>query len=295
MLEIKDLCKGYHGQEVLHHIQMEVQKGQIHGLIGENGCGKTTLIKCITGIFMPEQGSVTLEGDPVYENPAVKRRIGYVADQNTYFPRYRLGAMVDFYQKIYPFFDVNKVKEMNRRLELDMNRRVNELSKGQKMRLAFLLNIAANTEVLVMDEPTAGLDALAKRQMFDILVEEVETRELTVLISSHNLSELEKLCDSVTMLKHGSVTADNQVDEVKKDYRKFQFVFTDGAPEELLQEEKIVRYSYVGSIYTIVFSKVDEEQIRMYKERYQPIYIEEVPVDLEEVFIYQHGGETHEV
>lgn len=294
MLEITDLCKGYHGREVIHQVSFRVEKGQIHGLIGENGCGKTTLIKCITGIYEPERGVVTLEGEKVYENPDVKRRIGYVADQNNYFPRYRLGAMVKFYQKIYPKFDTEKIKEFNKILELDMNRRVNELSKGQKMRLAFLLNLAANTDVLVMDEPTAGLDAMVKRQMFEILVNEVEARELTVLISSHHLSELEKLCDSVTILKDGAVVVDDQVDTVKKDVRKFQLVFENGVPEGFLQEDAVLHYSNVGNIYTVVFATLDDLQMQLLKERYQPVYTEELPVNLEEVFIYQHGGGMHE-
>ena len=294
MLEIKNLSKGYDGREVLHQLNMKVERGEIHGLIGENGCGKTTLMKCITGIFKPETGEVTFEGEPVFENPSVKARIGYVADDNPYFPRYRLGKMVTFFGRIYPDFDVEKIKYMNEVFKLDMNRRVSELSKGQKMRLAFMLNNAANTELLVMDEPTAGVDAVAKKELFEMLIREVENRGLTVLITSHNLLELEKVCDSMTIMKAGRITADNQIDEVKGEVRKFNFVFADGVPDGFLSQQGMVHYSNVGNIYTVIFRDKEDAEIEGIKEMYHPVYTEELSVDLEEVFIYTHGGERDE-
>lgn len=290
MLKIDNVVKGYDKGDVLHGINMHVEKGSVHGLIGENGSGKTTLIKCVTGIYRPESGVVTLEGEPVYENPAVKARIGYVADNNTYFPRYRLGKMVKFYKDTYPKFDVQKCIDMNQVFRLDMNKRVNELSKGQKMRLAFMLNISANTDLLVMDEPTAGLDAIAKKELFDMLINEVEYRELTVLITSHNLMELEKICDSLTLIKGGKVSEQNQVDEVKKTVKKMNFVFDKGVPQGFLQNPKLLTYSNVGNIYTVVFDKLTTSDLEEIKQTYQPVYTEELPVNLEEVFVYTHGG-----
>lgn len=294
MLKVDKVSKSYDKKQVLHDIQMEVERRTIHGLIGKNGSGKTTLIKCITGIYKPEQGDITLEGKPIYENPAVKERIGYVADSNDFFPRYRLGKMVEFYRKIYPKFDEEKIKEMNVFFGLDMNRRVSELSKGQKMRLAFMLNMAANTDILVLDEPTSGLDALARTRLLSLLIEEVEKRELTVLISSHHLGELEKVCDSITMIDGGRATGQEHVDTLKEKIRKINLVFQQGVPEGFLQRNDILTYSQVGNIYTVIFEGLTEEGFEEMIKIFQPLYTEELPVNLEEMFVYTHGGEGNE-
>lgn len=291
MLKVENLSKSYDKGEVLHEINLEVERGTVHGLVGENGSGKTTLIKCITGIYRPDQGIVTLAGEPVYENPLVKERIGYVADRNDYFPRYPLGRMVHFFRQVYKKFDVEKFKSMNQFFGLDMNMRVGELSKGQKMCLAFLLNMAANTDVLLLDEPTSGLDALGKRQLLEMLIKEVEERELTVLISSHHLGELEKICDKLTIIRKGSVSVQSQVDEIKKKIRKINLVFDRGLPEGFLQEKKLLRHSHVGNIYTGIFEDLSEKELSVLKEQYRPVYVEELPVNLEEVFVYTNGGD----
>lgn len=290
MLRVDRLSKSYDKRQVLFDVQMEVEPGTVHGLVGENGAGKTTLFKCITGIYQPEQGMVTLDGEHVYENPAVKERIGYVADSNDFFPRYRLGKMVEFYRRVYPKFDEKKIMEMNALFRLDMNRRVAELSKGQKMRLAFMLNMAANTDMLVMDEPTSGLDAMAKGKLLSLLVEEVERRGLTVLISSHHLGELEKICDSITMLKAGRASGQGQVDELKNQVRKVNLVFAQGAPQGFLERPDILSYSRVGNIYTVIFRQLAEDGLEELEREFRPTYAEELPVSLEELFIYTYGG-----
>lgn len=294
MLKVDKVSKSYDKRQVLFDIEMEVERRTIHGLIGENGSGKTTLLKCITGIYKPESGIVTLEGEGIYENPSVKERIGYVADSNDFFPRYPLGKMVDFYRKIYPKFEEEKIKQMNSFFGLDMNRRVNELSKGQKMRLAFMLNMAANTDILVMDEPTSGLDPLAKSRLLSMLIEEVERRELTVLISSHHLGELEKVCDNLTMIDRGRAKGQEQVDTLKEKIRKVNLVFEQGAPESFLGRSDILTYSQVGNIYTVIFDRLTEEGYEEIEKTYQPVYMEELPVNLEEMFVYTHGGVENE-
>lgn len=294
MLKVDKVSKSYDKRQVLFDIHMRVKKGTIHGLVGENGSGKTTLLKCVTGIYKPEQGVITLEGEGIYENPAVKERIGYVADSNDFFPRYRLGKMVEFFQKVYPKFDEKRIGEMNAFFGLDMNRRVSELSKGQKMRLAFMLNLAAGTDILVMDEPTSGLDVLAKRQLFSLLIEEVERRELTVLISSHHLGELEKVCDSLTMIRKGRTVGEEQVDTLKEKIRKINLVFDQGVPEGFLNRSDILGHSRVGNIYTVIFSQLAEAGLEEIKREFHPVYVEELPVNLEELFVHTYGGEKDE-
>lgn len=286
---VKNVVMKYGKNEAVHGVNMEIETGTIHGLIGENGSGKTTLIKCIMGIFKPSSGEVLVDGEGIYENPRVKARIGYVADNNKYFPTYRLGKVAEFFQEVYEKFDMNKLKELNQIFQLDMNKRVNELSKGQQMRLAFMLNIAANTEILVMDEPTSGIDAIAKKNLFNILIKEVEERNLTVLISSHNLIELEKICDSVTILKNGNVIEQDGMDSVIGNVRKFNYAFKDGAPEEFLKHPKLLTFNNIGNIYTVVFEGITDEEIEEI-ENLKPQFCEELNVNLEDVFVYSNGG-----
>ena len=287
-LEINNVEMQYGKFEAVKGVSFGVEKGCIHGLIGENGSGKTTLIKCIMGIFKPNKGEILLDGEMIYENPDVKKRIGYIADSNKYFPSYRAGKMAEFFADVYEKFDMNKFTELNQIFKLDMNKRVGEFSKGQQMRLAFMLNIAANTDVLVMDEPTSGIDAIAKKELLQVLVKEVEERELTVLITSHNILELERICDSVTMIKNGKVTDSEEVD-----VRKFNYVFKDSAPTEFLNNPKILSISNTGSIYTVIYNGITEEELEA-NNKLNPVYVEELQINLEEVFVHINGGDANE-
>lgn len=290
---VNNVVMKYGDFEAVQGISMEVPEGTIHGLIGENGAGKTTLIKCLMGIYKPVSGEVLVDGENVYENPKVKARIGFVADSNKYFPTYRLGEMVKFFQGVYEKFDTNKIKELNQIFKLDMNKRVSELSKGQQMRFAFMLNLAANTDILIMDEPTSGIDAIAKKELFSVLIKEVEERNLTVIISSHNIIELEKICDSVTMIKGGKVITQNGMDDVIGNVRKFNYAFADGAPEEFLKHPKLINYTNVGNIYTVIFEGITDEEVEEIN-KYNPSFAEELRVNLEEVFVYTNGGDSVE-
>jgi ABC-2 type transport system ATP-binding protein len=185
---------------------------------------------------------------------------------------------------------MNKFVMLNQIFKLDMNKKVGDLSRGQQMRFAFMLSMAANTEIIIMDEPTAGIDAIAKKEFFDVLVKEVEERGLTVLITSHELTDLEKICDSVTLVKGGKVIGNDGLDQVKQTVRKFNLVFKNGVFEEFLAHPKLVSYSNMGSVYTTVFSGITEEEVEAL-HKYEPDYVEELKVNLEEVFVYANGGE----
>lgn len=292
-LEIKNVEMKYGKFEAVKGVSFGVEKGCIHGLIGENGAGKTTLIRCITGVYKPFSGEVLVDGENVYENPKVKMKIGFVGDTNKFLPSYKLGKVAEFYRDMYEKFDMNKLTELNQIFKLDMNKKVGDLSRGQQMRFAFMLGMAANTEIMIMDEPTAGIDAIAKKEFFDVLVKEVEERELTVLITSHEISDLEKICDTVTLVKGGKVIEDDGLDQVKQAVRKFNLVFKNGVSEEFLAHPKLVSYSKVGSVYTVVFSGITEEEV-MALQKYEPDFIEEFKVSLEEVFVYANGGKPDE-
>ncbi|MBD5137284.1 MAG: ABC transporter ATP-binding protein [Lachnospiraceae bacterium] len=292
MVDINGLSKRYGTFEAIHDINIKIEKGMIHGIIGENGSGKTTLIKCIAGIYRPECGEVIIDGENVYENPKVKERLGYVADNNKFFPTYRLGKMMEFYRDVYKNFDVEKFKYLNHIFKLDMNKRVRELSKGQKMRLAFMLNTASCPDVLILDEPTSGLDVMAKKDLFDALISEVEERDLTVIISSHNLAEIERICDNISIIKNGTMAGQSDMEGIMKMARKFNFVFDNGAPDGFMSHAKLVSVKNVGNIYTVVFNGITDEEVEEFKGM-QPVYMEEISVNLEEVFVYTNGGDGY--
>lgn len=284
MLEIKNVYKGYNKEKVLKDVSLTVMSGEIHGLIGENSAGKTTLIKCVTGVYKVDQGSVTYDGEPVYDNPAVKERIGYVADYNDYIKYYTVTRMVHMYENFYPGFNKDKFNEFNQIFKLPVDKRILSLSKGQKMRLAFMLETAKEPDYLILDEPTSGLDPVAKAKFFELLINEVEQREIGVLISSHNLDGLEKICDSVTIMHQGVVERQMSMEEMKSELTRLNVVFEGGAGKAVYDMPEILRISNVGSIYTMVVKEYDE----MFADKLHKLgasLVEPVEISLEELFV----------
>lgn len=289
MLEIKGLCKRYQdsGEYIVEDIDICVQKGTIHGLIGHNGSGKTTIIKCLTGIYPPDAGTVMVDGECIYENPSVKEKIGYVADSNQMFSGYRINKLLSFYENVYSSFSREDFYRLNRIFQVDMNKRISQLSKGQQMRVSFMLNMARSPEIMILDEPTSGLDAMAKKDLLDILLASVENNDMTVLISSHHLSELEKICDDVTMIRDGHIYIQDELDEVTGKMAKYQVVFPGGAPDELYKRGDICHMSNVGSVYTVILPSESPD----FEERMRElgaVVVEQMPMGLEESFIYMN-------
>ncbi len=296
MIEVRNVTKAYNKGEkpAVENVSFEVQPGQIHGLIGPNGSGKTTLIKCITGILMPDQGQVLIDGEGVYDSPHVKKKIGYVADNCNYFPKYKVKAMVDFYEGMYDGFDREEFKKLNEVFEIPLGQKIGHLSKGQKMRVSFMLNMAMRPDVIVMDEPTSGLDAMAKADLLEQIITKVEYDEVSVIISTHHLHELEKICDTVTMLNTGGVHYQGDLDSVKEQIGKYQVVFKDNIPEGMLDEKRIVNYSNVGSVYTFLWDKSagtedpdTDDAVAFFMENGADL-AEKTEISLEELFIYSN-------
>ena len=248
MLEVKHVTKSYikGGTPAIEDISFQVEPGKIHGLIGPNGSGKTTLIKCITGILSIDEGEILLDGEKIYDNPKAKEKIGYVADNCNFFLNYKGKDMIKFYQGMYGKFEEEEFHKLNEMFKIPLTRRVGHLSKGQKMRLSFMLNMAMKPELLVMDEPTSGLDAMAKADLLEQVIAKVDYDETAVIISTHHLYELEKICDTVTMMNIGGIQYQGELDEVKDNIRKYQVVFKGGIPEGVLGNENIVNYSNIG-------------------------------------------------
>lgn len=294
MIKVKGLCKGYgDASYVISDIDMEVEKGTVHGLIGHNGSGKTTIIKCLTGIFPPDQGEVLIDGEPVYNNIEAKRKIGYVADTNQMFRGYSMKRMAAFYQNIYPDFSMEDFTSYASLFGIALNKKVSQMSKGQQMKAGFILNLARHPKVMILDEPTAGLDAMAKKELLDNLVMAVENEEMTILISSHHLSELEKICDNITMIRNGKVQIEDALDEVTGQIVKYQVVFPDGAPDALYKQEALCHISNVGSVYSVVL-RHEVEDFEQEMKGLGAALVEQMPVGLEESFIYMNKNKEWE-
>lgn len=283
MITINNVTKSFGNYKAINNINISVPKGTIHGLIGENGAGKTTLIQCLTGIYKPDNGDILIDNSPVYENPSVKSKIGYVADSNSYFNTYRVKQMIEFYKGVYHSFDSERFNELNNIFKLPLDRRISQLSKGMQMRLSLMLNLSIHPQVLILDEPTSGLDAIAKNQVLDLLIDEVSSNRCTIFISSHHLSELEKLCDDITILQQGEVLYQSSIEGIKGKVRKLQMVFKQ--PVDLSQLNGILHYENIGSIFYIITRDYDDSLMSQLKSMGADI-IEEIGMSLEEIFIY---------
>ena len=294
MIKVENIAKSYYDKVAIEDISLTIIPGQIQGLVGDNGAGKTTLIKCMAGIYKPEKGRIifsgvdadehTMEKEGIYNNPSLKEKIGYVSDNNEYIGRYTIKKMLRVYEIYYPRFDRDKFEKLNQDFKLELGAKIDSLSKGQKMRLGFMLEIAKMPEYLLLDEPTSGLDPVAKKLFLEKLVEEVEKENIGVLISSHNLNDLEKLCDTITILDNGKVRSESGLDELKESLTKLQVVFENGLDEKLLSREAVLSFTNVGNVYTLIIEDYDSKKEKWLKDLGAG-YMEELDMSLEELYI----------
>ena len=284
MIEINNVSKSYDDKEVLRNISLNIQQGQIHGIIGENSAGKTTLIKCIAGIYKPNDGSITLDGRNVFDNPEANERIAYIADVPDFMPLYSVSKIVDMNRRFFDRFDVEKFNSLNELFKIPMKSIAMSMSKGQKMRLNIMIQMAKNADYILMDEPSSGLDPLAKKSFFNILVNEVEKNNTGIFISSHNLDGLERVSDVITMINKG--VSDNNVvlEDIKNRMSRINAVFPDGVSDDIYKDENILNITNTGKIYSMIINDYSENMNSKLK-RMGASFIEKTELTLEEYFI----------
>ena len=202
MLKVKNLCKKYNGNQVLYRVDLQVERGEIHGLLGANGAGKTTIIKCLNGMFKPDEGLVTYEEKEIFDNPNVKQKVAYVSEQQEFISAFSIDGMVNLYDNFYENFSKEKFQKLNETFGLNKKSNVSNLSKGSKTKLAFMLAIAQNPEYLIMDEPESGLDADSRKLFRDVLIEEVDANKIGVVFSSHNLHDVENMHNAIDYVEN---------------------------------------------------------------------------------------------
>lgn len=286
MIEVNNLSFEIDEKEVLKDVNLKIGKGKIFGIIGPNGVGKTTLLRCLTGIYNPTWGNVSYDGQIVYDNPKVKNKIGYVADENIMHTNFKVSEILKYYRYSYTDFDKERFNELNKIFKIPTNKYIFQLSKGMKMRLSIMLAFSIHAEYLILDEPTSGLDAILKNKLLNIFVDEVFENNTTIIISSHHLGELERICDDVAILDEGTISYENSVENMKNKIKKIQVAFDEPVYEEDLSLNGIFKISKVGRVFTIITDEYDEEFINNLN-KFKPLFIEEIDLSLEDIFIYK--------
>ena len=295
MIEVQNVVKDFDGFRALDGLSMTVPTGAIYGLVGPNGAGKSTVLRHITGVYQQDSGLVLVDGEQAYENPAVKAKVSTIPDDLYYFGSASTYDMARFYRGFYPRFDwtrYEKLKEIFRTVE--DRRPIRRLSKGMQKQAAFWLAMCCRPEILVLDEPVDGLDPVMRRQVWSLLMADVAQDGTTVLVSSHNLRELEDVCDHVGILSKGRVLVERSLSDLQENLVKMQVVFQTRELPELPEDMEVLNVQQVGRIHTlIVRGRADEITNRL--AVYQPILMDALPLTLEEIFIYELGGEGYEV
>ena len=294
MIKVKGLWKRFDVCCALADTNMHVPKGAVYGLVGPNGAGKSTLIRHITGVYRPDAGTVEVAGEPIYENPAVKGRMAYIPDELFYFLQADTLEMKNFYAGIYPNFNEKLFEKLREFFpNIDVKRNIRKLSKGMQKQVAFWLALCSNPDLMVLDEPVDGLDPVMRRQMWSLILSEVSSRQSTILISSHNLRELEDVCDHVGIMNHGKVILERSLCELQGSVSKIQLAFEQGMPV-LPKNFEVMHMSNTGRVYTLIV-KGNPEQAKAELEKLEPLFLDVLPLTLEEIFIYEMGGADYAV
>ena len=292
MIEVKELVKSFEGFRALDGLTLTVPDGAVYGLVGPNGAGKSTLIRHLTGIYRQDAGKVLVDGQPVYENPVIKEKIAYIPDDIFYYTQAGIRDMARFMQSMYPRFDTERFDKLSKLFGLDEKRPMRKLSKGQQKQAAFQIAMAQRPEILVLDEPVDGLDPVMRRQVWSVILSDVEQYGTTVLVSSHNLRELEDVCDHVGIMNHGKMLVERSLSELQENLVKIQLAYPDGGalPEGLT----IVHESSTGRLRQLILRGTAAELTERIAAT-DPLFLDVVPLTLEEIFIYELGGAEYAV
>lgn len=294
MIEIKNITKQFGTVKALDNASIHVEKGTVYGLVGPNGAGKSTLIRHLTGVYRPDEGEILVDEQPVYDNPEVKSRMLCIYDDIYYYMHASTRDLMTFYRGIYPGFDMERYEKLKSVFrEVDEKAPLRSLSKGMLKQSAFWLSMSCRPEILVLDEPVDGLDPVMRRQVWSILLGDVAEYGTTVLLSSHNLRELEDVCDHVGIMHHGRVLLQRSLMELQEGTTKLQVLFQEQVPE-VLEGVEVLHHSAAGRMQTyIIRGASDVTQARL--RTYNPLYMEALPLTLEEIFIYELGGMDYAV
>ncbi|MBQ7009625.1 MAG: ABC transporter ATP-binding protein [Ruminococcus sp.] len=291
MIELKNVTKAFNAHKALDNVDMTINKGSVYGLLGSNGAGKSTILRLLSGIYRQEGGEVLIEGKPIYDNVELKQRIFFINDETVQFTSYTLNDLKDLYKSYYPNFSEEIFEKLKTKINLPTNRKISTFSKGMKRQAIFIIALACNTDYLLLDEAFDGLDPTMRIIVRQMLVDAMIERNLTVVISSHNLKEMNDLCDTVGLLHNGKIIFSSELDNLKGDIHKLQLAFSDNTQEitrEQLEETglEILHFEKNMSVYHIIV-KGDIDTVKAAFAVKKPNIFDIVPLTLEEIFIYE--------
>ncbi len=292
MIEVRELRKSFDGFEALRGLNIHVPKGAVYGLVGPNGAGKSTVIRHLAGICRQDGGEALIGGQPVYENPAVKEKIAYIPDDIFYFGAASIRDMKNLYRAMIPTFSDARFEKLREAFPLDDKRAMRRLSKGMQKQAAFWIALSCCPAVILLDEPVDGLDPVMRRQVWSLLLQDVAERGTTVLVSSHNLRELEDVCDHVGIMDRGKMLLERPLAALQENMVKIQLALPDG--KELPDGLDVLHESRTGRLRQLIL-RGSSEALTARLAACEPFFMDVLPLSLEEIFIYELGGEDHEI
>ena len=284
MIEMKGVSKKFDQIQALTQVSGVIREGSVFGLVGTNGAGKSTCLRIMAGILKADEGSMLVDGQEVFEKEEMKREIFFISDDQYYFSNATPKEMMEYYRMFYPCFDEKRFEELIKKFGLDMRRRLNTFSKGMKKQVSVLLGICANTKYLLCDETFDGLDPVMRQAVKSIFAMEIMNRDFTPIIASHNLRELEDICDHVGLLHKGGILLSKDLEEMKSNIQKVQCVVSEEGKMELYKELEILQTEQRGSLLTLTVRGERKKTEEVIKGK-NPVFCEILPLTLEEIFI----------
>ena len=283
-ISVKGLSKQFDKIQALNQVTTTIQKGSIFGLIGSNGAGKSTFLRLLAGIYRPDTGQIVIDGQPIYENEALKQKIFYISDDQFSFSNSNMEEMANYFAAMYQRFSYEKFRELTGLFRLDSKRKLNTFSKGMQKQAHIILALSCQPDYLFCDETFDGLDPVMRQAVKRLLADAVAEHQMTPIIASHNLRELEDICDHIGLLHQGGVIFERELDYLQSNIHKVQCAFTDPKGREDFTGLDIVTIEQRGSLSILVVrGSADETEARI--KAMQPLYCELLPLTLEEIFI----------
>jgi ABC-2 type transport system ATP-binding protein len=294
MIEVNNLVKTFDGFRALDGVTLKVETGSIYGLMGPNGAGKSTLIRHLLGVYRQDEGEVKFDGEKVWDNVPVKARIASIPDDWFYYGQATVKDMCDIYKGMYESFSMERFNALKEAFNIDEKKTIKYLSKGMQKQVAFWLALSTMSDYIILDEPVDGLDPVMRRRVWSLIMDDVSSRGTTVLVSSHNLRELEDVCDHVGIMNHGKVVLERSLSELQDNMVKLQVVFKEGEEEPAMDGIEVLHDSLTGRVHTMIVRMCPESAVKAVK-KYDPVLVEAIPLTLEEIFVYEMGGLENEI
>jgi ABC-2 type transport system ATP-binding protein len=292
MIQLSHVYKSFDTKKVLVDVDWEVPQGSIFGLVGPNGAGKSTILRCISGVLLPDKGEITIAGQNVYNNPSIKKRILFVPDDPYFLPQSTMKEMRKFYEIFYPSFKESMYRKLLNNFPINENEKINNFSKGMKRQANIILALSIMPEILLLDEAFDGLDPVMRLTLKRILTDQLLERKFTVVISSHNLRELEDICDRIALISDCKIGLNDEVENIRALYHKFQVGYTTLPEHEVFESFDPMHLEIRGNVAVLVI-KGDAEELKKQLIETKPVLLDEIPITMEEVFVYEMEGKGY--